>query len=150
MQASYVKEYEEWSKDFSYYREIQVRFGETDLFGHMNNAVAFVYFEEARTNFFEKVGFMDTFMSKEYEGMVVTADLQCDFIQQVYYGDVLKIFVKVAHIGNASMDIHYKVMNQKEELCFIGRGTMVQVSKRTGKAFSWSDDWKKRLQESVV
>lgn len=42
-------------KWFSFYNPVKVRFGEVDMFGHVNNVVAFTYFEEARIALFKEL-----------------------------------------------------------------------------------------------
>lgn len=51
---SYIHDFNEWKKEFSFYQEVKVRFSETDMFGHLNNTVPFVYFEQARIAFSKK------------------------------------------------------------------------------------------------
>ncbi|MGM9988581.1 MAG: acyl-CoA thioesterase [Bacillaceae bacterium] len=145
VRAKYIEDFETWSNEFQYYREISVRFGETDMFGHLNNTVPFIYFEEARTKFFEQIGFMDVCFDENYPGIVVTADLQCDYVKQVFYGETLRVYVKVAKLGNSSVDLHYKTVNQKDELCFVGRGLIVHVGKTTGKSIPWPAEWREKM-----
>lgn len=52
---SYIENLASWEKDFSFYIPVKVRFCETDMFGHMNNGVAFTYFEEARIEFLKSL-----------------------------------------------------------------------------------------------
>lgn len=47
-------------KWFLFYNPVKVRFGEVDMFGHVNNVVAFTYFEEARIALFKELGFMQS------------------------------------------------------------------------------------------
>ena len=37
--------------------------------------------------------------------MLVVADIQCDYIKQVFFDEKLTIYVKIASIGKSSMDI---------------------------------------------
>ncbi|PEA56736.1 hypothetical protein CON64_00400 [Bacillus pseudomycoides] len=141
----YIENFEEWASAFSFYIPIKVRFCETDMFGHMNNGVAFTYFEEARIEFFKELGFMQEWVHESSETMIVVADLQCNFLKQVFFDKNLKVYVKAGNIGNSSLDLHYMVKNEAEEICLVGRGAMVQASKKTGKGVPWSVEWKQRL-----
>lgn len=131
---NYIEQLDEWKASFGDVNyETRVRFCETDMFGHLNNTVPFVYFEAARIQFFQQLGLMDEWANPLYEAMPVVADLQCDFIQQVFFDELLKVYVKVHKLGNSSVDLHYMVTNRGNELCLVGRGTMVQVSKKREK-----------------
>lgn len=128
-----------------FYMTTKVRFSETDMFGHLNNTVPFTYFEEARIEFFKKLGFMQEWTKNSVEAMVVVADLQCNYIKQVFFDEKLKVYVKAQTIGNSSVDLHYMAKNENGELCLVGRGTMVQVSRKTGKGLPWPEEWKARM-----
>jgi acyl-CoA thioester hydrolase len=143
---SYINNIEIWKHDFTFNREIRVRFCETDMFGHMNNTVPFLYFEEARTAFFQHIGFMEIWKKPDSETMPVVADLQCDFVQQVFFGEVLSVKTKIEHTGRSSVDLHYVGINEKEEICFTGRGALVQVSKSTGKSVPWTEEQLEKLK----
>ncbi|MFC0557858.1 acyl-CoA thioesterase [Halalkalibacter alkalisediminis] len=137
---SYIESVEEWLAEFQFSVPVKVRFSETDAFGHLNNTKAFVYFEEARIEFFKHLGLMQKWTSREHETMVVVADLHGDFIQQIKFDERLTISVKVHQIGRSSIDLHYVAHNEKSEVCLLGRGTIVQISKETGRSVEWDED----------
>lgn len=142
---SYIQDFNEWRKDFTFFQPIKVRFSETDMFGHLNNTVPFAYFEEARIEFLKHKEFMQDWLKETVHTIPVVADLQCDYIRQVYFDENLKIFVKANKIGTSSVDLHYMALNEQEELCFVGRGAMVQISTLTGKGVPWTEDEKLKL-----
>ncbi|KIL44624.1 acyl-CoA thioesterase [Jeotgalibacillus soli] len=150
MRVAYIQDIEKWEKEFIYYHEVSVRFSETDLFGHLNNTVTFVYFEQARIEFFKAIGFMQEWVRPEHETIPVVANLQCDYLQQVYFDQKLKVYVKMASVGKSSADVHYKAVNEKGATVFVGRGTVVQMSKKTGKGHAWTEEQKARLITSDI
>lgn len=143
----YIEDIEQWEEEFWFYSPVTVRFSETDLFGHMNNTVPFVYFEQARIEYFEKKGLLQEWLQPESETMGVVADLKCDFLQQIYFGENLKVYAKTHSVGNSSVDIHYMAKNESNTVCLTGRGAFVQISKKTGKAVPWSEEIKRRFAE---
>ncbi|RNF40903.1 acyl-CoA thioesterase [Planococcus salinus] len=148
MKAKYIGDFEEWKNGFSFSVPVQVRFSETDLFGHLNNTVPLNYFEFARIEYMKELGVMQNWLTSEAELFPVVADAQIDYLKQVFFDDKLQIFVKIESIGNSSIDIHYWAVNDKKETCFTGRGAMVQISKKTGKGYPWSEE-ERRLFEST-
>lgn len=133
MKASYIEDFQEWEKGFSFYSEARVRFSETDMYGHMNNTVSFTYFEQARIDYFRHVGIlMPSVADENVKSIPIVADLQCDYVKQVFFDDVLRIYTKIAKVGSSSMDIHYlaKIKGMKcasqveEQLC---KWTLEQV-----------------------
>ncbi|MBU8905098.1 acyl-CoA thioesterase [Desertibacillus haloalkaliphilus] len=147
----YIENFSDWVDSFSYHHSITVRFSETDAFGHLNNTNVFVYFEEARIEFLKTLGLMERWMRQESESILVTGDLQCDYLKQVFFDEKLDIYVKVATIGRTSADIHYMAKNEEGDVCFTGRGRIVQVSKQTNRSIAWDDAVKVALTgESIA
>ncbi|MDZ5470761.1 thioesterase family protein (plasmid) [Bacillus sp. 31A1R] len=148
--VSYIQDFTSWVNEFEFYHSVKVRFSETDMFGHLNNTVPFVYFEEARIEYFKNKGFMQEWVHPANETIPVVADLQCDYLKQVFFDEHLKVYVKAEKIGTSSVDIHYMAKRENGEVCFVGRGTIVQISKLTGKGVPWSDEMKDLLESDKV
>lgn len=140
MQKDYINNFEEWKQEFSFSIPIQVRFSETDMYGHLNNTVPFVYFEQARIEFLNQLGLMQNWLENGTNNIPVVADIQCDYVKQVYFEEDLKVYVKIASVGNSSMDLHYLGVNNKAEICFTGRGSIVQMNSKTGKSVPWKEE----------
>lgn len=145
----YIDNMEEWKKGFSFSIPIKVRFSETDSFGHLNNTVAFVYFEEARVEFFKALGFMQKWTDKESDIIPVVSDLTCNYLKQVLFDESLKTHIKIAGVGITSAELHYMVTNSKEEIVLTGRGRVVQVSKKSGRPVKWSDDMQQEINQFI-
>lgn len=145
MRAAYIHNAEEWMKGFSFSTQVRVRFSETDLYGHVNNTVIFTYFEYARIEYLKALGLMFTGESTVEDNLLVVADLQCDYIRQVFFDEVLTIYVKTDSVGSSSMDLHYLVKNERDEVCFTGRGTLVQLNQHTGKGIPLLEEQKNLL-----
>lgn len=143
---SYITNFEEWENSFSYSCPIKVRFSETDAFGHLNNTKVFIYFEEARIEFLKEIGLMEQWLSLDSEVIPVTADLQCNYIRQVFFDERLDVFVMVHTAGNTSLDLHYMIKNKQGKICVTGRGRIVQVNKITGKATPFNEAFKKKIE----
>ncbi|MCM3086570.1 acyl-CoA thioesterase [Bhargavaea ginsengi] len=139
MRASYIGDFEEWKQGFNFSVPVTVRFSETDMFGHLNNTVNFTYFEHARIEYLKHLGLMENWLDSEEGAITVVADLQCDYLKQVFFDEKLDIHVKTARVGSTSLDIHYLAAGPDGEPAFTGRGTIVQVSRKTGKPLPWSD-----------
>lgn len=144
MRAAYIQDVNEWMKEFSFSTKVQVRFSETDMYGHVNNTKVFAYFEFARIEYYKSVGY-DFSFDAGGQNMLVVADMQCDYLKEVFFDQVLTIYVKTASIGTSSMDLHYMVKNDNDEVCYTGRGTLVQLNNETGKGAPLLEEQKKLL-----
>lgn len=139
MRAAYIENTEEWVSDFSFSTKVTVRFSETDMYGHLNNTFVFTYFEYARIEFFKSLGTMAEWLDPKGKRVPVVADLQCDYVKQVFFDETITIYVKADSIGSSSVDLHYMGKNEKEEIVFTGRGTIVQIDLQTGRPIPWTE-----------
>ncbi|MFD1414041.1 acyl-CoA thioesterase [Oceanobacillus jeddahense] len=141
---SYIEDFSEWEKGFSFYIPVSVRFSETDMYGHVNNVSPFIYFEEARIAYLNHIGFLSKNM-RQKDGIIV-ADLQCNYLKELYFGDDIHVYVKTASVGNTSFDIHYKVMKE-EEVILTARGRLVYIDTEKKAPKRLSEDLKRKLIE---
>lgn len=101
---------------------VKVRFCETDALGHVNNTSFFIYLEEARVLFFEKIGY-----SMKMEGWeFILASTKCDFIGQAYFNQKLKIETEVSKIGNKSFHLSHSIVDE-ESGNLVARGEAIIV-----------------------
>jgi len=140
---SYIEDFKQWKEEFSFYVNITIRFSETDMFGHVNNVSPFIYFEEARIKYMKHLGFFTNLTNPE--SVPVVADLQCDYHRQIFFGETIKLYVKINSIGNSSLDLHYLAINESDEVCLTGRGRLVNVNPKTGKPMNLSESIKQKL-----
>lgn len=149
MKAKYIEDIALWERDFHFYSEVSVRFSETDMYGHLNNTVTFAYFEYARIEYFKHIQLMNDWLNPKGEKIPVVADLQCDYVKQVFFDEKLHIYVKANSVGTSSVDIHYMAKNEKGEIVFTGRGSIVQIDKKTGRGTKWSEEEREVFQKSI-
>lgn len=140
---AYIEEINEWRSEFKFSIPINIRFSETDMFGHVNNVSVFIYFEEARIEFLKSLSLFGDGNNKD--GVPIVADLQCDYLKQMYFNENLRLFVKANHIGNTSVDIHYMALNKMGEITVTGRGRLVYVHPKTGKPVPLRESMKEKL-----
>src|SRR5690625_2341094 len=109
---NYISNFEQWKDEFKFFVPIEIRFSETDMFGHVNNVSSFIYFEVARIKYLMSLNlYNDLNNPKQFP---IFSDLQCDFHKQVYFGQQLNLYVKTNSVGNSSFDIHYMALDEKD------------------------------------
>lgn len=143
---NYIEDFETWREAFSFSIDIDIRFSEVDMFGHMNNVASFAYFEEARIKYMQYVGI---FTDLKAEEVPVVGDLQCDYHSQVYFGETLTLYVKIETIGNSSMDIHYMGVKPDGKIALTGRGAIINMNKKTGRSAPISDEFRQKIEQNL-
>lgn len=81
--------------------DIQVRFNDTDAFGHLNNTAFALYAEQARVDFLSQP-------NGDRSGLIL-AHIALDFRQQVRWGEAVYVLTTVEKIGNSSVTLKQEV-----------------------------------------
>lgn len=141
---------EEWVKEFKFSTTIRTRFSETDAFGHINNVSFFSYFEQARLDYFAALNLFNELnlsqLEQPMENLIVTANLECHYLAQLYYNQNINICVKTSSIGKSSFELQYCILEEESKnLIAIGRGSIVYINRKTGKSEPLSEIVKNKL-----
>ena len=85
---------------------LQVRFRDTDAFGHVNNAVFFSYIELARIRYF-----LDVLQPDEpFERMpLILARVELDFRSPIMFGEDVEVETRVHRIGRSSIAMSHRM-----------------------------------------
>lgn len=102
------------SGEFRYEHPIEVRFVDTDAFGHVNNATFLSYFEAARAGYYARVT-GSPFMTGEHgiRHAFVIAEARIAYRSPVLFGEPLLAGVRFAWVGGSSFAFEYRVRAQK-------------------------------------
>jgi acyl-CoA thioester hydrolase len=86
---------------------LTVRFSDTDMLGHVNNASYFSYMEEARCAFFAEL------LEDERTAVpMILASAKVNYVAQTFYRQTLRIESWVSRWGNSSFDISCKMFDE--------------------------------------
>jgi acyl-CoA thioester hydrolase len=103
-----------------YVHETPVRFGDTDMMGHVNNAAYSTFLEDARIAFFQ-----GAWGTPEGQGALILARTELDFVRPAHFGlGPVRTSLWVEHIGTKSFRLGY-VLNQSESV--VARAATVLV-----------------------
>lgn len=99
--------------------DIELRWGDQDAYGHINNVVYSRLLEEARTRIFwqgsgrERTGLDEHFRDEGPGGvMLLVANQQIEFLRVLEYGPApVTIDVWIGKLGGSSIEIHYEVVD---------------------------------------
>lgn len=117
--------------NFYFATTLQVRYGDLDAQGHVNNAMYFTYLEQARLEYWMHLGMWkpaDDFLAL---GQIV-AEATCSYKRPILLGQTVTIKVRVSRLGNKSLDMEY-ILEADGELAATGRTVQVMYDYRTGK-----------------
>ncbi len=111
---------------FRYRRPIEVRFGDTDAMGHVNNAAYLTYFEMARAGYYETVtGHQLPLATHGASESMILAEARITYRSAAYFGETLTIEARVGHVGRTSFTQEYRLTAQDSRY---GKARLVAVA----------------------
>ena len=95
---------------FRYRHPIEIRYGDTDALGHVNNAVYFSYFEMARGGYYtEVVGHPFGTGPDADKRTYVIAEAHITYRQPAFFGEPLSCAVRVGWVSRSAFSLEYRV-----------------------------------------
>ncbi|HJZ93448.1 MAG TPA: thioesterase family protein [Gemmataceae bacterium] len=123
-----------------------VAWGDMDSFAHVNNVVYFRYFENARIEYFRRIGWWD-YMTETGVGPIV-ASTQARFRRPVAYPDTLIAGAKVLAIAIDRITFrHVLVSRSTGELVTEGEAVIVSFDYRGNTKVDVPPELRRRIEE---
>lgn len=104
---------------------VKVRYAETDRMGIVHHSNYYVWFEEARGDFIEKINI--TYKEIEDMGiMMPIMETHCKYMRASKYGDILEIKTSIKELTPVKILFDYRVIN-KESGELLAKGGTTQT-----------------------
>jgi acyl-CoA thioester hydrolase len=86
--------------DFPHFLTLQTRWLDNDIYGHVNNALYYAFFDTAINQYLIAAGGLDI-----HSGSVVgfAVETHCQFMQPVAFPDVIEVGLRVGKLGRSSV-----------------------------------------------
>ena len=131
--------------DYRFYYPIEVRYGDLDPQGHVNNAKHLTYFEQARIHYMIELGLFTRDQSFMQIGVIV-ADVHITYLQPIHFGQNIKVGVHAARLGSKSMTWEQNVIDGDtgRELAR-GEVIIVTYDYKDEKTIPVPQEWRERI-----
>ncbi len=110
---------------FHFYHLIEVRYGDLDPQGHVNNAKFLSYMEQGRVFYFKQLKLWEGGSFLKFG--IILADVHITFRKAIQFGDPVRVGVRISHLGNKSMTSEYRLEDARDGTEFAS-GTSVLVA----------------------
>ncbi len=132
-------------RDFHFYHPIEVRYGDLDPQGHVNNAKYLTYFEQARIAYIAHLGLWDNHNSFIDIGIIL-ADAHVTFLAPLLFGQKVQVGVCVTRLGNKSLSMEYTLQSAGDPQEFASGSTvLVTYDYRAGHTIAVPDTWRQAI-----
>src|SRR3990172_8607581 len=133
--------------EFRFFHPVEVRYGDLDPQGHLNNAKYLTYFETARINYFVNLGLFMPGHSFMDIG-VILADARVTFHASVEYGMPVKVGVRTSRLGNKSMTVEQNIVHAETgEVLASGQVILVAFDYHTNKSLPIPDVMREKISK---
>lgn len=127
--------------EFKYYYPIEVRYGDLDPQGHVNNAKYLTYMEQSRIAYLRHLGLWssNSFMDLG----IILADAQITFRAPILFENAVRVGVRTTRLGNKSFDVIHCIENSQDGSLFAtGKSVLVTYDYRTQRTLPIPDTWR--------
>jgi acyl-CoA thioester hydrolase len=125
--------------DFRHRTRLEVRLGDLDPFGHVNNAVIATYVEQGRVLYLRDVlGTGADPVSMPF----ILAMLKIDYLSQVMFSDTVEVASRVDWIGRTSVGMSHRITNQDDRQLARSECVLVAFDYTVEKPIPVSDEWR--------
>jgi acyl-CoA thioester hydrolase len=133
--------------DFKFFHPIEVRYGDLDPQGHLNNAKYLTFFEQARVRYMIHLGLYTQDQSFMKVGVIV-ADAHIAFLAPIHFGDDVKVGVRTSKLGNKSMTIEQNIVNNASDQ-EMAKGEVVTVTfdYQSKQTISIPEEWREKISK---
>ncbi len=130
---------------FNFYHPVEVRYGDLDPQGHVNNAKHLTYFEQARIAYMIELGLFTKDQSFMEIG-VILADVHITYLAPIHFGEHVKVGVHISKLGNKSMTWDQNIVDAKTgNKLATGEVVMVTYNYREERTIPIPDDWRRKI-----
>lgn len=126
---------------------MQIRWGDMDAMGHVNNAVYFRYIEQARIEWLTAI---DCTPDPAGQGPVII-NARCTFLRQLKYPGDIEVLSFVGPVGRSSFETYQEIrrVDQPAVLCSEGGAKVVWVDFSSEKSMPLPDRVRAVLTQST-
>ena len=124
---------------------LQVRFRDTDAFGHVNNAVFLSFLELARIRYLLDIVEPD----EPFDQLpLILARVELDFRSPIQFGEQVEVATRVDRIGRSSIAMsHWMTAGTDHRLVGEAQSVLVTYDYAIARPMPVPDEWRRRIGE---
>jgi acyl-CoA thioester hydrolase len=134
--------------DFPHLLEIQTRWNDNDLYGHVNNVVYYAFFDTAVNKHLIEAGCLDI-QASSVIGLVV--ETQCQYFKPIAFPDVVHAGMRVTKLGTSSVRYEIGIFrNDEDSASAQGHFVHVYVERASNRPTPLPGDLRAALEKIAV
>lgn len=135
-------------KYFTHSVDLQLRFNDVDVLGHLNNTIYFSFYDTGKAYFFEHI--MNSPMQWKHVDCVI-ANVDCAYISPIYFGEQIQVWTRVSEIHDKSFRLQQMLVEKNTgELKSACESVMVSLDPDTKQAVPMKEEWRRALTATLI
>ena len=129
---------------YRFYHAIEIRYGDLDPQGHVNNARYLTFMEQARLAYFQH---LELWQGGSFLDLsVILANIDINFETPIFWGQPVRVGVRIARLGNKSMKCIQRIENSQTGTCFAeGSSVLVAYDYHQSETIPIPDSWRQTI-----
>lgn len=134
--------------DYAVFREIQTRWNDNDIYGHVNNAIHYLMFDTAVNGWLVDAGLLQL---KDPETVFIVAETACKYHAEIAFPDLIHAGLRLEKLGGSSVVWQIGLFrNDAENAAAEGRFVHVHVRRQGLKPEPMLETVREKLQPLVL
>lgn len=101
---------------FRFFTQTPTRWGDCDMFGHVNNVQFVRYYESGRLDYFHRL--LELSSGPDVVNSLIIADIQVTFLRQIHHPCALEVGTRISRLGNSSFDFEAAIFEQGDDQAY--------------------------------
>ncbi|MGC6475304.1 MAG: acyl-CoA thioesterase [Parvibaculales bacterium] len=133
-------------QDYKHFQSLQTRWQDNDIYGHVNNAVYYAFFDKIVNDFLIERSLIDIQQQDLSKPVGLVVETGCHYFAPISYPHMIDVGLRVQNIGKSS--VHYEIgvfASDVDTAIAQGKFVHVYVDTQTRRPVALSDLFKTEL-----
>ncbi len=133
------------TEGFRHHTDVQIRFNDIDILGHVNNTVYFSFYDTGKAYYFNAVrrGQMNW---REVD--TVIANVNCSYLSPILFGEKVEVYTRCEVLGEKSFKLRQMLVEKNTgEVKSVCETVMVSISRETKRSCEIPETWKQQFRD---
>lgn len=132
-------------RDFKVKTDLQIRFNDIDILGHVNNTVYFSFYDTGKAYYLEAIN-GGNINWRRVE--TVIANIDCAFVKPVYFGEKIAVLTRCTEIRDKSFRLQQVIVEKESgDIRSVAESVMVAIDPESMKAVAITDALRAHISE---
>lgn len=134
-------------KEFRHKTDLQIRFSDVDVLGHVNNTVYMAFYDTGKARYFTEMLRRPIRWDKVE---TVIANVDCAFIAPIFFGERIAVHSKVSSVSERSFKLLQVIADDSGAVKSACETVMVCFDPTTQESAPMPEHWREALDREII